>query len=32
LVTDPGSELVRWLLITKIGKKHLCFVCQECGL
>lgn len=29
LVVDKGSDLVRWLLITKLGPKHICMVCEE---
>ena len=29
LIIDKGSESVGWLLLTKVGKKHVCLVCQE---
>ena len=31
LVVDKESDLVRWLLITKLGPKHICLVCEELG-
>jgi hypothetical protein len=29
LTVDKDSDVVGWLLLTKVGKKHVCLVCQE---
>lgn len=29
LYVDKDSDVVGWLLLTKVGKKHVCLVCQE---
>ncbi len=29
LIVDKDSDVVGWLLLTKVGKKHVCLVCQE---
>lgn len=29
LTVDKDSDVVGWLLLTKVGKKHVCLVCKE---